>query len=184
MYCTECGQESRNQASFCTTCGTTLQKPSRESGYSAADRHLGLAAIGLVGGVLALWGLFAPWQVQTFSMLGISQSQGVSPADLLTHATVWEVQVSPTGYAYLAMFGAILAFGGALFCLAIPKNKGVWLVLAAGGILAVLASVLGFSEIQTGSALMGSIKYSYGFGIFLTLLGGLFSLVGFRGLKD
>jgi len=183
MYCPECGQQNIDQSKFCVTCGTALLKPSRESGSLATKRERRLAAIGLVGGILTVFGFFTPWQTWTYSLFGTPQSGGVSACDMLTGASIEGIEFSPTGYAYLAMFGAILAFGGALFCLAVPRNKAMWLVLAAGGILAVLAFVLGMFEVKTGSGLL-AIEYSYGGGMLATLVGGLLSLVGFRGFKD
>lgn len=69
---------------------------------------------------------------------------------------------------------------GALSALVLPRSRILWGILALGGLLAIIGAAWGFSDIDTGSAWGASV--SYGAGIYLTLIGGIFGLIGAFGL--
>jgi len=178
MYCTRCGQQNDDQAQFCRSCGAALSKPSQEPGVQQGltEKRI-LGGVGLIGGILALVGIFAPWA--TFS--GWRASLDVSAWDLITRATIGTEQLPRETYACLALAGAILALVGALSALAAPKAKALWGILAIGGVLAIAGSAWGFSDIETGIGL--GISVNYGYGLYLTLVGGILGFIGVLGLR-
>ena len=132
-----------------------------------------LALIGLIGGILALVGIFTPWA--TGSVGGIPVS-----------ASAWDgIKDSAVSYFTLALVGACVALLGALSALAAPRVKALWAILALGGILAIVGAAWGFFDIETGTGvrLEEGIGYipvtsSYGYGLYLTLVGGILALIG------
>jgi hypothetical protein len=84
-------------------------------------------------------------------------------------------------YCYLALVGGVLALMGALFALTAPELKVLWAILAIGGILAIVSAIWGFSDIETGRIL--GLSFNYGYGLYLTLGGGILGLIGSLGLK-
>jgi hypothetical protein len=132
-----------------------------------------IGVIGLIGGILILVGVFTPWV--TASALGYWGS--VSAWDCITGRT----SESAT-YCYLALVGGVLALMGALFALTAPELKVLWAILAIGGILAIVSAIWGFSDIETGRIL--GLSFNYGYGLYLTLGGGILGLIGSLGLKE
>jgi hypothetical protein len=127
-----------------------------------AMRMLGL--LGLIGGTLALVGIFTPWA--TASYMGLSES-----------LSGWDcIKGDGETYCYLAFAGALVALLGALSSLAAPRAKALWTILAIGGILAIVGAAWAFSDIETGT--MWGMSVSYGFGLYLTLVGGILALIG------
>jgi hypothetical protein len=127
-----------------------------------------LGLIGLYGGMFALIGIFYPWA--TASGWGMSVS-----------ASAWDgIRDSAVSYFTLALVGACVALVGALSALAAPRVKALWAILAIGGILAIAGAAYGFFDIDTGTE--GGFLYGYGYGLYLTLVGGILALIGSLGL--
>jgi hypothetical protein len=127
-----------------------------------------LGLIGLYGGMFALIGIFYPWA--TASGWGMSVS-----------ASAWDgIRDSAVSYFTLALVGACVALVGALSALAAPRVKALWAILAIGGILAIAGAAYGFFDIDTGTE--GGFLYGYGYGLYLTLIGGILALIGSLGL--
>jgi hypothetical protein len=123
-----------------------------------------IALIGLIGGILALVGIFTPWA--TASGWGMSVT-----------ASAWDgIRESAGSYCTVALIGACIALVGALSALAAPRVKVLWAILAIGGILAIAGAAYGFFDIETGTE-MGFL-YGYGYGLYLTLVGGILALIG------
>jgi hypothetical protein len=164
-----------------------------------------LAIVGLIGAILMLVGVFTPWTSASGSgeMMGISYSVSVS-------ASGWNItqgEVSMTGevagmsvtetvpvgesanYPYIALAGGVLALVGALGVLASPGKRILLAILVIGGLLAIIGAGLGFADIETGSE---TITYSgtsmaatasYGFGLYLCVVGGILGLINVLGFK-
>lgn len=177
MNCIECGRENSEQAQFCQGCGAALQIPGQQPHVLRIrmDKRI-LGFIGLIAGVLAVVGIFTSWA--KISSWGISVS--VSAWDSVTNATVMGGEVGREAWACIALAGAILTMVGALSVLASPRTRMLWGILAIGGLLAIIGSAWGFSDIQTGGIL--GVSVGYGPGVYLTLVGGILGLVGALGL--
>lgn len=182
MYCPRCGQQNDDQAQFCRSCGASLQQPGEEPGAQLVltEKRI-LGGAGLIGGILALVGIFAPWVTFSVTFSGLTSSLNISAWDLITRTTV-ETEQLPRTYACLAFAGAVLVLLGALSVLAAPKAKALWGLLILGGLLAIAGSAWGFSDIETGSALGMSVNYGYG--LYLTLVGGILGVIGVLGFRS
>jgi hypothetical protein len=127
-----------------------------------------LALVGLVGGILALVGIFTPWATASGGGMSVS-------------ASAWDgIKETAVSYFTLALVGSCVALLGALSALAAPKVKALWAILAVGGILAIVGAAWGFSDIETGAEM--GLSYGYGYGLYLTLVGGILALIGSLGL--
>ena len=127
-----------------------------------------LAVIGLIGGILALVGIFTPWATG-----GVLVGEWIPMS-----ASGWDIG----SYSTVALVGACVALLGALSALAAPRVKALWAILAIGGILAIAGAAYGFFDIDTGPG-WTSIGHlpacsSYGYGLSLTLVGGILALIG------
>lgn len=128
-----------------------------------------LALIGLIGGILALVGIFTPWATASAPWISVS-------------ASAWDgIKDAAVSYFTLALIGACFALLGALSALAAPRVKALWAMLAIGGILAIVGAAWGFFDIETGTGM--GVSYGYGYGLYLTLVGGILALIGSLGLK-
>ena len=126
--------------------------------------------IGLMGGILVLVGIFTPWITASFWRITVGSS-------------AWDCITEPASetYCYLAFAGGIVAIVGTLCALAIPRVKLPWGILATGGILAIAGSAWAFIDISSDIEAYSDIL-SYGYGLYLTLIGGILSLAGVLGL--
>jgi uncharacterized BrkB/YihY/UPF0761 family membrane protein len=131
--------------------------------------------VGLVAGILALVGVFTPWATQHGGL-----RPNLSAWDAMTGVVV------PGDNAPLHLVWAGLAFGaalillvGALYAVAAPKAKAPWVMLHIGGALAIAGFVSGLSDIRDGLTILPG----YGYGLYLTLVGGILGLTGIWGLK-
>jgi hypothetical protein len=138
------------------------------------DRKRIIALVGLVGGILALVGIFTPW----ITASGWGMSEGWSAWDSITEAKMMERET----YCVLAFVGAILGLLGALSAMAAPRTKALWAILGIGAILAIAGAAWGFSDFFGGEpgTYMG-VTISYGYGLYLTLVGGILALLGALG---
>ena len=137
--------------------------------------HRLLGSIGLIGGILALAGIFMTWVI--VKAWGVWDPYSLSAWDYVTNAKLGGViAVGRETWASIAFGGAILTIVGALSARAKPRIKILWGILALGGLLAIIGAVWGFSDIETDEYV------SYGAGIYLTLIGGIFGLIGAIGL--
>ena len=103
----------------------------------------------------------------------------MSAWDSITEA---EILCGPMGrelYCAVALVGAGLALLGALGSLATPKFNAAWATLAIGGLFAIVGAAWAFADIETGSLL--GISIDYGWGLYLTLVGGIVCLIGILG---
>ncbi len=130
-----------------------------------------IALIGLIGGILALVGIFTTWA--TGGVLDPLLYEWIPVS-----ASGWDIG----SYSTVALVGACVALVGALSALAAPRVKALWAILAIGGILAIAGAAYGFFDIDTGPG-WTSIWHlpacsSYGYGLSLTLVGGILALIG------
>ena len=127
-----------------------------------------LTLIGLIGGIIALLGIFTPAVTMTgwFS---------VSAWDSITETTIFGFPIERQTYFCLAFAGATVALLSALTAVAVPKVKVLWAILAIGGMLAIAGAAWAFSDIETGYGI------SYGWGLYLILGGGILALIGIPG---
>jgi hypothetical protein len=175
MKCPKCGMENNDQAKICQGCGTDLQMPAQQPEVKSISikmdsRLLGL--IGLIAGIIALVGIFLHW----VNVSGWGMSFGASAWDSVTNATVVGEEVGREAWACIAFSGAVLAVAGALSALVLPGKKILWGILALGSLLAIIGASWGFSDTETGN-IMG-LSVSYGAGVYMTLIGGIFGLIG------
>ena len=166
MYCPRCGQENDDQAQFCRSCGAALQEPVQKRGIErwVTDTKI-LGDIGLIAGILALVGVFTPWITD-------------APGDSIS---AWDRMIGrPTAvyevWAGLAFGAALILLVGALCAVATPKAKAPWVILHVGGALAIAGFAAAVSYIREGHS-------GYGYGLFLTLVGGILGLIGILGLR-
>lgn len=156
-------------------------KTSSVGGENFMDKRL--VGIGLIGGIIAIVGVFGPWQSLsgTHPLTGEEISESASAWDSITESTVAGSQVGRETYCVLALVGGVLALIGALGVLASPGVKALAGILAIGGLLAIIGAGWGFSDIETGTVL--GIEVSYGYGLYLCLVGGILGLVGAYGAR-
>jgi uncharacterized BrkB/YihY/UPF0761 family membrane protein len=175
MYCTKCGQENGDQTQFCRSCGAALQKPIQQQGIQrwVTDKKI-LADIGLIASILALIGVFTPWFTQHGGF-----HPNVSAWDAMTGSTVWDDYRLYEIWAGLAFGAALVLLAGAVLAAVAPRAKAPWVMLHIGGALAIIGFVAAFSEIRDGFG-----YHNCGYGLFLTLVGGLLGLTGILGLRD
>jgi len=142
-----------------------------------------LGAVGLIGGILALVGIFTPWVTASISQLDGSVSwtawDSIIEAKIFEGLPMLEREVERETYCLLAFAGSILALLGALLAVFAPAMKMPWAILVVGGVLAIVGAVWGLSDIETGSIL--GISVSYGYGLYLTLAGGILAFLAFLG---
>lgn len=150
----------------------TAAAPPEAKSATAKSSRMTLGVFCLIGGVLALVGLFTPW-------LAASLGAGSLSAWTMIRRIGGQMFTnSITSYLYLAFIGAILAFIGALGVLGMPKIKVLWLVPALGGLLAVVGAGWGLEDIlANGSGLAGGGVHA-GIGLYLILAGGVVALLG------
>jgi hypothetical protein len=80
-------------------------------------------------------------------------------------------------WAGLGFGAALILLVGALYAVAAPKAKAPWVMLHIGGAPAIAAFAAGVSFVSYHGR-------GYGYGLFLTLAGGLLGLTGILGLRD
>jgi hypothetical protein len=113
-----------------------------------------LLTFGLIGGIMALIGVFLPW---AFDATGTASGWDC--------ASVWNFTSSP----YLPFIGGILAIIGVLG--ALGRVKIIGFLLPLGGLLAVVGAFWGLSDI--GALTWAGISSTYG--IIITQAGGWLS---------
>ena len=127
-----------------------------------------MALIGLIGGAVAVVGIFLPW------VTGISVS-----------TSAWDLITQPTGqtyyYCYLALIGGGLAALGACLALFASRIKLLWAILTIGGALAIGGAVWGLIDFHN-MGIDWSGAFHYGYGLYMALGGGILGLIGFLGL--
>jgi hypothetical protein len=152
------------------------QKPFKPQPSVIMDKRL--IAIGLVGGIIALVGVFAPWM--TVSVMGFSAG-----------ASGWD-STSDFSSPYVVLAGGILASLGSLGVLA--GLKGVGFLLPLGGIMATGGAAWGYSQVTSAvpeavSSLAGLgipagvFGIGVGSGIYVCIVGGVLAIVGSLGLR-
>jgi len=171
MYCTKCGEENDDQAQFCRSCGAAVQEPIQQQGIQrwVTDKKI-LWGVGLIAGILALVGVFSPWATGRYS-------PNITAWDAMTGLTAWSHRIYEI-WASMAFAAALLLLGGALSALAAPRSKAPWVMLHTGGALAIIGFAAAFSELRDGFG-----YHNCGYGLFLTLAGGILGLTGILGLK-
>jgi len=174
MYCTKCGEENDGQAQFCRSCGGALQEPIQRQGIQrwVTDKRI-LGGAGLIAGILALVGVFSPWATY-FGGYG----PNISAWDAMTGLTIWDYRLYQI-WAGLAFGAALVLLAGAVLAAVAPRAKAPWLMLHIGGALAIIGFAAAVSYVEDSSGYGG-----YGYGLFLTLVGGLLGLTGILGLRD
>jgi len=181
MQCKKCGQENLGGAQRCQRCGTNLMQTSQQPGIttsSVGSRITGLFV--LTAGVLVLVGIFLPWLTfkwdvgDLFGRLSVS----VSGWDLVTGGG--DIDEGAKLYAILAFAGSIVVLLGAVWALAAPANRLGWAIATVGGVLAIVGSVWGWSDLSdfvaAGDNTLGA-SFNYGVGLFLALAGGIAGLI-------
>jgi hypothetical protein len=156
-----------------------------------ASREEKLAIIGLIGGVLAVAGVFAPWATMSGSTTSDNRTVSVSSSqsgwDLANGRVAVVIEVNGGSaleiirgegkdYPYIALVGGILVLVGALASPAFSKGA---LLLAIGGMLAIAGAGWGLSDIETGTVIVATA--GYGYGLYLCLAGGVLGLLGAYG---
>jgi hypothetical protein len=142
------------------------QEPSIQQGVTGNKIVVGIA---LIAAILTLVGVFSPWAAR-YEMGGTpSMSAWNIIRDFRGWAPLDEV------WATLALHAAILVLVGALSALAAPRAKAPWGILGAGGVLAIVSSAWGLYDIRAGSL---SYITGIGYGLYLTLAGGILGLIG------
>jgi hypothetical protein len=127
-----------------------------------------LMLIGLIGGIIALLGIFTPAVTMTGWL-------SLSAWDSITETTIMGGVVPRQTYFCLAFAGAVVALLAALTAVAVPKVKALGAILAIGGMLAIAGAAWALFDIETGYGV------SYGWGLYLILGGGILALIGSPG---
>ena len=154
----------------------------------------GLVGVGLIGGIIVLVGIFSPLASISGTIMGNEFSLSASAWDLITEA---EISITIDGttlsaptemeiYAILVLVGGVIVLIGALGLLASPRMKNLVALLVIGGILAIVGAVWGYldisSELETIAAVPG-VSADVGYGIYLSLVGGILCLAGAYGAR-
>jgi uncharacterized BrkB/YihY/UPF0761 family membrane protein len=171
MNCTRCGQENDDQAQFCRSCGAALHEQVQQRSIQrwTTDKKI-LAYIGLIASILALVGVFTPWATDHPNLSAWNAMTGLT----YYHRDFRLYEV----WAGLAFGAALILLVGALYAVAAPKAKAPWVMLHIGGALAIAAFAAAVSYIRVPGSILG-----YGYGLFLTLVGGILGLTGVMGLR-
>ena len=119
-----------------------------------------LAAIGLIGGFLAVVGVFLPW----IPLLNISGWDLASLASIFGEVAT---------YVYLVLLGGIIALIGSIALLL--GKRGIAYLLPLGGIITIAG--WGWTFVTFG----GPEAASYGF--YFCIIGGILALIGSVGLR-
>ena len=145
-----------------------------------------LIGTGLIGGVLAIAGVFGSWTSMSGTIMGEKFSVSASAWDSITEAektiTVADTTVSAhierEIYCCLALAGSILALIGALGVLASPGMKIPIALLAIGGTLAIVGVGWGYSDISSEvGTLFPSVEIGIDYGLYICLIGGILALI-------
>ncbi len=120
-----------------------------------------LAALGLIGGFLAVVGVFLPW----IPLLNISGWDLASLASIFGEVAT---------YVYLVLLGGVLALIGSIALLL--GKRGVAYVLPLGGRITIAG--WGWTFVTFG----GPEAAAYGF--YFCIFGGILALIGSIGLKS
>jgi len=97
--------------------------------------------------------------------------------DSITEAKILGQPAEREMYCLLALAGSILALVGALLAVLAPAVKAPWASLVLGSVLAIVGAVWGLSDIETIN--MMDFAVSYGYGLYLTLSGGILAFFAF-----
>lgn len=129
-----------------------------------------LYVIGLIGGLIAMVGVFTEWA--SASAFGMSVSE-----------TGWGM-TEGTNAPYVALAGGVLTALGVLA--ALGDRKPISYLMPLGGILAAIGGVWGYSKVSDaiGGAAASAADVSVGYGIYLCIIGGVLGLVGAYGMKQ
>jgi hypothetical protein len=181
MQCKKCGQENLDGAQLCQRCGTTLMPTARQPGIttsSVGSRITGLVV--LIAGALVLAGIFLPWLTFKWDVGDLfgSLSVDISGWDLVTGSG--DIEGGAKLYAILAFAGSIVVLLGAVWALAAPANRLGWAIATVGGVLAIIGSVWGWSDLSdfvAAGANTPGVSSDYGVGLFLALGGGIAGLL-------
>lgn len=127
-----------------------------------------LLIIGLIGGILAVVGVFLPWMI--LGHLG-GGTRNVSGWDLRTFRTF---PYSP----YLTLIGGVIAMLGSF---ALLKGKRfVGFLLPIGGAIAIFGGVMAYFDVR--AILFGGwipeIFPDWGYGFYVCIVGGVLALIG------
>ncbi|MDI6642832.1 MAG: hypothetical protein QMD95_02125 [Candidatus Hodarchaeaceae archaeon] len=156
--------------------------------------------IGLIGGIFVFAGIFSPW----VSVSGSLTHEGQS-ASFTVDASGWDLtqgkvviggeiagtiqlvvmDIGDMWCPYVALAGGVLALIGILVTLASTRLWTLGVLLPVGGMLAIIGAALSFRDIQTGTVTVMGItaRSGYGYGIYLSIVGGILSIIGARGLR-
>ncbi len=143
-----------------------------------------IEVIGMIGGIIALGAIFTPWIRVTEDYWGLIP-QGWSAWWSIMHASEFGISL---GYFIIAVIGAVMALVGFIGALVVreEERKGPWIIVGSiGGVLLVFSAVWGFYDVYTNRNTFSILRISVnpGLGLYLTLVGGILSLIGFRGLR-
>ncbi|MCX5991090.1 MAG: zinc ribbon domain-containing protein [Chloroflexi bacterium] len=176
--CPQCGKANPEQARFCLSCGAALQtffqKPSVSQAVVSTQTT---KIVAIIGAAVILVGFLTPW-------ITISGwvSANISALDWIRGWSFGGETLDRRGEVYLALIGVLLAVVGAISALASPKTKARWATLILlGGIASILAAVWGIVDIGSHADL--GVSGGYGYGVYLTLIGGLLSLGALLGSR-
>jgi len=143
-----------------------------------------LAIIGLIGGILAVVGVFGTW-------VKVSLDE-----DWEASASGWDftqgTEIAGPGYSltqtlklpYVALVGGILAVVGSVLVF-VKLSMVTRALLAIGGILALMGVAFGLHMADVGGAI-GSTPLSQGtgYGTYLVVIGGILAVLVTLGLKE
>lgn len=129
-----------------------------------------------VGVGLVLAGFLTPW----ISYRG-TVSFDITPWKWIEDWTTFgkPIALQGNGEPYLALIGVLLAIIGGIAAAARPRAKALWAVFVSlGGVAAVIAALWALVDIGANGQEGSNVSVGYGYGIWLTLIGGALSLGG------
>jgi hypothetical protein len=180
MQCKKCGQENLAGAQLCQRCGTNLTQTDQQPGMTTSSVGSRITSLLLLAvGALVLVGIFLSWLTFKWNAAGMlpSVSLSVSGWDLVTGSG--DIGEGAKLYAILAFAGSIVVLIGAVWALATPANRAPWAMAAIGGVLAIVGSIWGWSDLSdfvaAGENNPGA-SFNYGIGLYLALAGGIAGL--------
>jgi len=139
-----------------------------------------LNLLSIVGGILGIISLVLPWFFLSFTAFGFSISTGVSGIQILAGLGGLALQGGMAGGAgmLLLIVGVFLVLAGSIVAFLHPAGG----LFTLGGGVAGLAGAFLLSRELSGlfGSLGGEISAGPSVGVFLALVAGILSLVGFR----
>ena len=167
--CTACGREIAWDANICPYCGKDYRQP--QAAPASKGSTIG-AAVGIIGGILSLLGIFLPW------------AYGNTPGDPNLSVTGWDlyelgVEGGDNEFGIIVVLIAIGVLAMLLAMLEAVRARAPGAIVAVLGVLSMVFLLIIFSAVSAFMA--GSLEeagISMGTGLYISIVGSIAVIVG------